>query len=435
MLSKLINFITMKSIKNTKIAVIGMGYVGLPLAIAFGKKVETVGFDINKKRIQELKNYEDVSKEMSKDEIKNAKKLCFSDNILDLEKYNFFIVAVPTPVDQFKIPDFSPLTKASASVAKILKKGDVVVYESTVYPGATEEICVPILEKESGLIYNKDFFVGYSPERISPADNNNIQDIVKVTSGSTVEIGKYVDSVYKEIITAGTFLVEDMRVAEACKVIENTQRDINIAFMNEISIAMERMGIETRDVLAAMKTKWNALSFVPGLVGGHCIGVDPYYLIHKAYEFGYSMEISRNARNVNDRMPKFIAEKVAVKICENKITPSKAKVLIMGASFKENCADIRNARPFDIAKELRKYGMSVDFFDPIVDAEEVKKVEKITLIKNPAIGYYDVIVLAVAHKKFIDMGIKKIRTFGKKDKSVLFDIKAIFKKSDSDLRL
>lgn len=428
-------FKSMKSIKNTKIAVIGMGYVGLPLAIAFGKKVETIGFDINKKRIQELKNYEDRSKEMNKDEIKNAKKLCFSDNILDLKQCNFFIVAVPTPVDQFKIPDFSPLIKASASIAKVLKNGDVVVYESTVYPGATEEICVPVLEKESKLVYNKDFFVGYSPERISPADNNNLQDIVKVTSGSNIEIGKYVDSVYREIITAGTFLVEDMRVAEACKVIENTQRDINIAFMNEISIAMEKMGIETRDVLAAMKTKWNALSFVPGLVGGHCIGVDPYYLIHKAYEFGYSMEVSRNARIVNDGMPKFIAEKVAIKICENKINPAKTRVLIMGASFKENCADIRNARPFDIAKELKKYGMKVDFFDPIVDAEEVKRVEKVVLTKNPALGYYDVVILAVAHKKFIDMGVKKIRNFGKKDKNILFDIKAIFGKNDSDLRL
>lgn len=425
----------MKSIKKTKIAVVGMGYVGLPLAVAFGRKIDTIGFDINFERIRELKAGKDKTKEMSQEKISEAKKLSFASDILELKKSNFFIVAVPTPVDDFKIPDFNPLIKASASIAKALKKGDVVVYESTVYPGATEEICIPVLEKESGLVYNKDFFAGYSPERISPADKNEVCDIVKVTSGSTVEIGKYVDSVYKEIITAGTFLVSDMKVAEACKVVENTQRDINIAFMNEISIIMNKMGIEAKDVLAAMKTKWNALSFTPGLVGGHCIGVDPYYLIHKAYELGYSMEISRNARIVNDGMPKFIAERAVLEMSKRKINPGKSKALLMGVSFKENCPDIRNARPFDIAKELKKYGMAVDFFDPVVDAKEVKKVEKVVLTKNPAVGHYDVIILAVAHKKFIDIGVEKIRTFGKKDKCVFFDIKAIFGKNDSDLRL
>jgi len=425
----------MKSIKDTKIGIIGMGYVGLPLAVAFGKKIKTLGFDINKNRISDLKKYKDKSKEISEKEIKSAKKLIFSDNVLDLEEYNFFIVAVPTPVDRFKIPDFTPLIKASSLIAKILKKGDVVVFESTVYPGATEEICIPILEKESGLVYNKDFFTGYSPERISPADNNNVQDIVKVTSGSNIEAGKYIDSVYKQIIVAGTFLVEDMRVAEACKVIENTQRDINIAFMNEVSVVMEKMGIEMGDVLAAMKTKWNALSFVPGLVGGHCIGVDPYYLLHKAYEFGYSMEVSRNARIVNDGMPKFIAEKVVTKMCKNKVNPAKSKALIMGVSFKENCADIRNARPFDIAKELKKYSVEVDFYDPIVDKKEVKTVKKVDLIEKPNENYYDLIILAVAHKKFINMGINKIKKFAKKDSGLIFDIKAIFDKKESDLRL
>lgn len=424
----------MRLIKDTKIGVIGIGYVGLPLAIAFGKKIKTLGFDLNKNRIAELKNYKDKSKEISGKEIKSAKKLNFSDNFLDLKEYNFFIVAVPTPVDQFKIPDFTPLIKASSLVAKILKKGDVVVFESTVYPGATEEICVPVLEKESGLIYNKDFFVGYSPERISPADKNNVQNIVKVTSGSTIETGKYVDSVYRQIIVAGTFLVEDMKVAEACKVIENTQRDVNIAFMNEVSIAMEKMGIEMRDVLSAMKTKWNALSFVPGLVGGHCIGVDPYYLVHKAYEFGYSMEVSRNARLVNDGMPKFIAEKTVMKMCKNRINPAMAKVLIMGVSFKENCADIRNARPFDIAKELKKYGVKVAFYDPIVDKNEVKKIEKVDLIESPSENYYDAIILAVAHKVFINLGIGKIRKFAKKNSGLIFDVKAIFDKKESDLR-
>ncbi len=425
----------MKSIRNTKIAVVGMGYVGLPLAVAFGKKIDTIGFDINLQRIKELEVSKDKTKEMNREKILEAKKLSFTSDILELKKSNFFIVAVPTPVDDFKIPDFNPLIKASALIAKVLKKGDVVVYESTVYPGATEEICIPVLEKESGLVYNKDFFAGYSPERISPADKNEVCDIVKVTSGSTIEIGKYVDSVYKEIITAGTFLVDDMKVAEACKVVENTQRDINIAFMNEISIVMNKMGIEAKDVLSAMKTKWNALSFTPGLVGGHCIGVDPYYLIHKAYELGYSMEISRNARIVNDGMPKFITERAVLEMSKRKINLGKSRILIMGVSFKENCPDIRNARPFDIAKELEKYGVKVDFFDPIVDAEEVERVEKVVLTKNPAVGSYDAIILAVAHKKFIDMGVEKIRTFGKKDESVFFDIKAIFGKNDSDLRL
>lgn len=425
----------MNKLKNTKIAVVGMGYVGLPLAVAFGKKIDTIGFDISKKRIKELKEGIDNSKELSIGKIKKAKKLIFSDDISDLEKYNFFIVAVPTPVDQFKIPDFDPLIKASASIAKVLKRGDVVVYESTVYPGATEEICVPVLEKESGLVYNNDFFAGYSPERISPADKNDVQDIVKITSGSTIEAGKYVDTVYKQIITAGTFLVDDMRVAEACKVIENTQRDVNIAFMNEVSIVLDKMGIETRDVLAAMKTKWNALSFVPGLVGGHCIGVDPYYIIHKAYEFGHSMEVSRNARIVNDGMPKLIAERTATKMCGRNMNPANGKALIMGVSFKENCPDIRNARPFDIAAELKKYGMKIDFFDPIVDKEEVERVEKVSIIENPPLNHYDVIVLAVAHQEFVDMGAEKIKKFGKRGRSIFFDVKSVFGKDNSDLRL
>jgi len=425
----------MNTLDNTKIGVVGLGYVGLPLAVAFGKKIDTVGFDVNKKRIEELETYIDNSKELSTRQIKESEKLSFSSNVSELKNCNFFIVAVPTPVDQFKIPNFDPLIGASTLISTILKKGDVVVYESTVYPGATEEICVPILEKGSGLEYNKDFFAGYSPERISPADKNNIQDIVKVTSGSTIEAGKYVDEIYQQIITAGTFLVDDMRVAEACKVIENTQRDINIAFMNEISIVLERMGIETRDVLAAMKTKWNALSFVPGLVGGHCIGVDPYYLIHKAYEFGYNMEVARSARIVNDVMPKFIAERLALRMCERKMKLAGGKVLIMGVSFKENCPDIRNARPFDIAKELKKYGIAVDFFDPVVDKNEVQKIENITLAENPNLEYYDGIVLAVAHKQFIDMGVEKIKAFGKKEQCIFFDVKAIFAKNDSDLRL
>lgn len=425
----------MNTVKNTKIGVVGMGYVGLPLAVAFGRKMETVGFDIKEKRIAELRKGIDNSKELSKKQIQEAKKLSFSQDISELKECNFFVVAVPTPVDQLKIPDFSPLVGASNLIAKILKKGDVVVYESTVYPGATEEICVPILEKESGLIYNKDFFAGYSPERISPADKSEIADIVKVTSGSTVEAGKYVDSVYKQIITAGTYLVSDMRVAEACKVIENTQRDINIAFMNEIAMVMKKMGIETKDVLGAMKTKWNALSFTPGFVGGHCIGVDPYYLIHKAYEFGHSMEVAKNARLVNDGMPKFVAEQTVIKMCEKKINPTKSRALIMGVTFKENCPDIRNARPFDIAKELARYGIKIDYFDPVASTDDVKKMENVSLTQEPKKNHYDIIILAVAHKKFMDMGVEKIKLFGKKDNFVFFDTKSIFEKNHSDLRL
>lgn len=425
----------MRKIKDTKIAIVGLGYVGLPLAVAFGRKMETLGFDINEGRVADLKKGFDKLKEISKKEIKEAKKLAFTNQLSDLSQSNFFIVAVPTPVDQFKIPDFTPLIKSSSSIAKVLKKGDVVVYESTVYPGATEEICVPILEKESGLKYNQDFFAGYSPERISPADKNDVQDIVKVTSGSTPEIGSYVDSVYQQIIKAGTFLVSDMKVAEACKVVENTQRDVNIAFVNEISMALNKMGIDSDEVLAAMNTKWNALGFKPGLVGGHCIGVDPYYLIHKAYEFGHSMEIARNARLVNDGMPKFIVEKTIREMCRKDISPQRSKVLILGVSFKENCPDIRNARAFDIGKEFEKMGAKVDFFDPIADKAEVKKMEGIDLVTQPLKKAYDVIVLAVAHKAFVDLGFKKIREFGKDKKCVVFDVKSIFNKKDSDLRL
>ncbi len=424
----------MNKLKETKVAVVGLGYVGLPLAVAFGKKITTTGFDINKRRILELQRGEDASKEMTKTQIQSAKKISFTNDLDALKTSNFFIVAVPTPVDQYKIPDFSPLIKASESISKILKKGDVVVYESTVYPGATEEICVPILVKGSGLVFNKDFFVGYSPERISPADKNDIQDIVKVTSGSTPKIGKYIDSVYKLIIKAGTFLVEDMRVAEACKVIENAQRDINIAFMNEVAEVLHKMGIETKDVLSAMRTKWNALSFTPGLVGGHCIGVDPYYIIHKAYEYGCSMDITRSARVVNDGVPSFIVEKTIVEMCKRGFTPGNSNVLIMGASFKENCPDIRNARPFDIGRGFEKFGVHVDYYDPIVDKEEVKEVEGVDMITLPKNGSYHAIILAVAHKEFKNMGAKKIGKFGNKN-HILFDVKNIFDKKLSDLRL
>ena len=425
----------MNTIKNTKIGVIGTGYVGLPLAVAFGKKFPTIGFDINQKRIEQLRKGIDLTKEASKERILSAKNLRFSFDPESLRLCNFFIVSVPTPIDNFKVPDFSPLVSASTMLGRVLKKGDVVVYESTVYPGATEEICVPVLEKESGLIYNKDFFAGYSPERINPADKEHqIESIVKVTSGSTPEAGKYIDGVYKEIITAGTFLVDNMKTAEACKVIENAQRDLNIAFMNEISILMEKLGIDTQDVLAATRTKWNALPFFPGLVGGHCIGVDPYYLIHKAYSLGFDMKIARSARIVNDRVTAHIANLTVTKMCQKKINPGNSRALILGVTFKENCPDIRNARPIDIATELEKFGVKVDFFDPVADSQEVVAEYQVKLQEKLKENSYDAIVLAVAHDQFKKWGVKKIKKWGKKD-SVLFDVKAIFGKNNSDLRL
>lgn len=425
----------MNTIKNTKIAVIGTGYVGLPLSIAFGKKFPTIGFDINKKRIEQLRKGIDVTAEASKERILSAEKLQFSFDLEELQTCNFFIVSVPTPIDNFKVPDFSPLISASTMLGKILKKGDVVVYESTVYPGATEEICVPVLEKESGLIYNKDFFAGYSPERINPADKEHqIENIVKVTSGSTIEAGKYVDSVYGQIITAGTHLVDNMKTAEACKVIENTQRDLNIAFMNEISILMEKLGIDTQDVLAATRTKWNALPFFPGLVGGHCIGVDPYYLIHKAYSMGFDMKIARSARIVNDRVTAHIAKLTVTKMCQKKINPGNARALILGVTFKENCPDIRNARPIDIASELKKFGVKVDYFDPVADSEEVFTEYQVRLLEKLKDTSYDAIILAVAHDQFKKWGVKKISKLGKKD-FVFFDVKSVFDKKSSDLRL
>jgi UDP-N-acetyl-D-galactosamine dehydrogenase len=425
----------MRSIKETKIAIIGVGYVGLPLAIEFGKKMNTVGFDVNEKRIDQLKKGVDVSGEISKKEISQAKKLSFTASADDLKKSNFFIIAVPTPVTESRYPDFDPLIKASEFLGKILKKNDVVVYESTVYPGATEEICVPILEQESGLAFNKDFFVGYSPERISPADKNKVSDIAKVTSGSTPKTGKYIDNVYRQIIKAGTFLVDDMKIAEACKVMENIQRDVNIALMNEISILLQKMDIDTHDVIAAMRTKWNALPFVPGLVGGHCIGVDPYYLIFKSQEVGCSVELIRNARLINDGMPQFIANQAIAAMCKKSINPVGGKALILGATFKENCSDIRNSRSFDIVTELKKYGLAVDIHDPVADHEKVQREYGFELVDKPENGVYDVVLLAVAHKKFKDAGVAALKKFGKKKKSVFFDIKSVFKKSDSDLRL
>ena len=428
------NVFFMHKIQDVKIAVIGLGYVGLPLAIAFGKKRSVIGYDINAERVAELQRGHDRTKEISPEELRSAQQAVFTADEKDLACANFYILALPTPVNEFNVPDFDSLVSASETVARHLTKGDVVVYESTVYPGATREVCVPVLERTSGLVFNKDFFVGYSPERISPADKSKVSDIVKVTSGSTKEAAKLVDAVYKEIITAGTFPVSSLEVAEACKVIENAQRDVNIGFMNEVAILMNKLDIDTKEVLQAMKTKWNALSFVPGLVGGHCIGIDPYYLVHKAQSVGHNMGIVKATRTMNDSMGFYIAGQIVKLMAKKKINIATSRVLLLGATFKENCPDIRNARPLDIKESLEQYGAKVDVYDPVADPHDVKKYYGFSLIKKPKENTYDAIVIAVMHKQFASLGIKAIKAFGKKN-SVIYDLKSIYKKTDSHGRL
>lgn len=421
----------MYKLKDVKIAVVGLGYVGLPLALAFGKKRSVIGYDISADRVNELKNGYDRTKENTAQELRAVPYVRYTANAADLAKANFYILALPTPVNEFNVPDFDPLVAATSMVARHLKKGDVVVYESTVYPGATREICVPVLEKYSGLTFNKDFFVGYSPERISPADKSKVGDIVKITSGSTKDTARLVDEVYKEIITAGTFPVSSMEVAEACKVIENTQRDVNIGFMNEVAILLNKLNIDTKEVLQAMKTKWNALSFVPGLVGGHCIGIDPYYLVHKAQAVGHNMGIVKATRMINDSMGFFIANEIVLLAAQKKISAPGAKALLMGATFKENCPDIRNSKPLDIKKELEKLNIAVDVYDPIVDAKEMKKIFGITVVSKPKKGAYDIIIISVMHDIFKEMKFDDIRAFGKKT-CVIYDVKSIFPRSKTD---
>jgi UDP-N-acetyl-D-galactosamine dehydrogenase len=416
------------------IAVVGLGYVGLPLALEFSKKFKVIGFDINESRIKELKEGKDRTKEVSSEELRSAGDVVFTSRESDIAFANFYILALPTPVNEFNVPDFGPLIAASKSTGKFLEKGNIVVYESTVYPGATREICIPALEEVSGLVCDKDFFVGYSPERISPADNNKARDIVKITSGSTEGAAKIVDEVYKEIITAGTCPVSSLEVAEACKVIENAQRDVNIAFMNEIAVLLNKLNIDTKEVVDAMQTKWNALRFVPGLVGGHCIGVDPYYLAHKAQAVGHNMGILRAARNINDSMGFFIANEIILLTARKKIFTAGARALLMGITFKEDCPDIRNAKPLDIKAALETFGVSVDVFDPVVDAEDVKKEFDINMVEQPQKGDYDIIVLSVMHNAFKKMGSDTIHAFGK-EKHVFYDVKSVFAKNESDGRL
>ncbi|MBU3543964.1 Vi polysaccharide biosynthesis UDP-N-acetylglucosamine C-6 dehydrogenase TviB [Polynucleobacter sp. MWH-Mekk-B1] len=418
-----------------KLAIIGLGYVGLPLAIEFGKKRSVIGFDINKDRIQNLKNGRDHTLEASKEDLATSKHLIFTDNVDKLKNCNCYIVTVPTPIDQHKRPDLTPLIGASTLIGKLLKAGDIVIYESTVYPGATEEDCVPILEDYSGLKFNQDFFVGYSPERINPGDKEHrLTNIKKVTSGSTPEIAELIDALYNEIITAGTHPAPSIKVAEAAKVIENTQRDINIALINELALIFNRMGIDTEAVLEAAGSKWNFLPFRPGLVGGHCIGVDPYYLTHKAQSLGYHPEIILAGRRLNDEMGAYAA-RVLVKSMIKRLIPIKgARVLVMGLTFKENCPDLRNTRVVDIISELQDYDCMVDIYDPWANPTEAKEEYNISLVETPRTNTYDGIILAVNHKQFKDMGINKIRKLGAKN-HVLYDLKYIFPANLTDLRL
>ena len=409
-----------------KIAVVGLGYVGLPLAAAFSEKYEVVGFDVNAKRIEELKSGYDRTLELSNEQMKKAidNGMKFSLNLDDIRSCNFFIVTVPTPIDKNKRPDLTPVVKATESVAKVLKKGDIVVYESTVYPGVTEEICVPLLE-ESGLKFNKDFFCGYSPERINPGDKEHtVTKIKKITSGSTPEVAEKVDEVYRSIITAGTHKAPTIKVAEAAKVIENTQRDINIAFMNELAMIFNKMNIDTNAVLQAAGTKWNFLNFRPGLVGGHCIGVDPYYLTHKAQELGFHPEIILAGRRINDNMGKYAADQVVKLMIKRGVLINSARVLVLGLTFKENCPDIRNSRVIDVIEELRDFGCSVDVYDPWADEAEVKREYGITPLKSFDEADYDCVVIAVAHDKF--KGLKF-------SKALVYDIKNVYENADARL--
>ncbi len=435
-----------KKMEKIKIAVVGLGYVGLPLAVEFGKKYNTIGFDINQNRVDELRDGIDKTLEVEPENLKSSTMLSYTCNLEDLNDYNYFVVTVPTPIDKNKRPDLTPLEKSSESVGKVLKKGDIVIYESTVFPGATEEVCVPILEKFSGLKFNEDFFCGYSPERINPGDKvHTVTKILKVTSGSTPEVAKKVDDLYKSVIVAGTHLATSIKVAEAAKVIENSQRDLNIAFVNELAKIFNMMNINTIEVLEAAGTKWNFLPFRPGLVGGHCIGVDPYYLTFKAEEIGYHPQVILAGRRINDSMGPYVAQE-SVKLMINKGRKILgAKVLILGITFKENCPDIRNSRVIDVVKEFNEFGCNVDVYDPWADEKEVheeygiklisnyddllKRVEEIKSSTNVYSAGFDCIVFAVAHNEFLELNISKLKS----DKTTIYDVKNIYKDADQIL--
>ncbi len=421
--------------KNKKLAIIGLGYVGLPLAVEFGKKFEVIGFDINKDRVNLLKKNEDINFEISKKEFISSVHLNFSNIVDDIKDCNIYIITVPTPIDDHNNPDLSALKSSSETIGSILKKNDIVIYESTVYPGATEEFCVPILEKKSGLKFNIDFYCGYSPERINPGDKKHkLIDIKKVTSGSTPEIAYVVDNLYKEIIIAGTYKAESIQIAEAAKIIENTQRDLNIALINELAVIFKKMNIDTESVLKAAGTKWNFIPFRPGLVGGHCIGVDPYYLTHKANAIGYKPKVILAGRRLNDNMASYVANEVSKLMKKKKIKIEKANILIMGIAFKENCPDYRNTQVIDLVKEFKKYSCNVDVYDPWVSKKLVAEEYNISLIDEPMKEKYDAIILAVAHDKFRLLSENLIRSYGKSN-HILYDIKYLLKSNESDGRL
>lgn len=421
--------------KQITIGIIGLGYVGLPLAVEFGKKYPTIGFDINQQRIAELQTGVDRTLETSPAELTAATQLSFTTEVEQLTQCTIYIVTVPTPINEYKQPDLTPLEKASALLGQVIKQNDVVIYESTVYPGATEEICVPILEHHSGLTFNTDFFVGYSPERINPGDKEHrVTNILKITSGSTPATADKVDALYKSIITAGTHKASSIKVAEAAKVIENTQRDVNIALINELAILFNKLNIDTEEVLIAAGTKWNFLPFRPGLVGGHCIGVDPYYLTHKAQAVGYNPEIILAGRRLNDNMGSYIVSQVIKLMLKKRLHINNANILIMGLTFKENCPDIRNTRVIDIINELNSYGANVDIYDPWVDPKETQHEYGITPIEKPQANTYDAIILAVKHKQFIAMGEQQIKALGKEN-HILYDIKYLLPAEKVDGRL
>ena len=420
---------------KNKIALIGLGYVGLPLAVEFGKKFETIGFDINVARVQELKEGKDSTLEVETDELQQATLLSYTTSSDEIQDCNIYIVTVPTPIDKHKRPDLTPLIKSSEMIGKLLSEGDIVIYESTVYPGATEEVCVPILKQQSGLKFNKDFYCGYSPERINPGDKEHrVTTIKKVTSGSTPEIADKVDELYQSIITAGTHKASSIKVAEAAKVIENTQRDINIALINELALIFKRLDIDTEEVLKAAGSKWNFLPFHPGLVGGHCIGVDPYYLTHKAMEVGYHPEIILAGRRLNDSMGKYVANEITNLMTKKRIQVVDSNILVMGLTFKEDCPDIRNTRVVDVVQELSGFHCNIDVYDPWIDKEESIREFGITPVEQPEPGKYDAVIIAVAHHQFKSMGTTAIRALGKKN-HVLYDIKYILPSEKVDGRL
>lgn len=423
------------NLDTSRIAIIGLGYVGLPLAVEFGKQFPTVGFDINEKRIQELRNGIDRTLEVEPELLKEAKHLSYESDVEALENCNVYIVTVPTPIDHNRQPDLTPLIKASEMLGKVVSKGDVIIYESTVYPGATEEACIPVVESVSGLTFNKDIYAGYSPERINPGDKEHrVTSILKVTAGSTPEVADFVDALYRSVITAGTYKASSIKVAEAAKVIENTQRDVNIALVNELAKIFNKLDIDTEEVLKAAGTKWNFLPFRPGLVGGHCIGVDPYYLTHKAQQLGYHPEVILSGRRMNDGMGAYVASQLVKQMLKQKIQVDGARVLILGLTFKENCPDLRNTRVIDVIKELEDYNIAAEVYDPHVDKDEAMHEYGISPVSSPEQGRYDGVLLAVAHNEFRKLGSGEIRSWGK-SRHVLYDLKYVLDAKDVDLRL